>query len=74
MRLVKALFGARQASRRFWEHLHKVLSTSLSHVATNYASRHDSIEHQWITVAGFLTGRVGNYKDRVTYNRHVLDV
>ena len=41
---------------------------------TNYASRHDSIEHQWMTVAGFLTGRVGNYKDRVTYNRHVLDV
>ena len=25
MRLVKALYSARQASRRFWEHLHKVL-------------------------------------------------
>ena len=29
MRLVKALYGARQASRRFQEHLHKVLSTTM---------------------------------------------
>ena len=52
----------------------EAIANTLSHVATNYASRHDSIEHQWMTVAGFLTGRVGNYKDRVTYNRHVVDV
>ena len=52
----------------------EAIANTLSHVATNYASRHENIEHQWMTVAGFLTGRVGNYKDRVTYNRHVLDV
>ena len=50
------------------------IANTLSHVATPYASRHDCIEHQWIKVAGFLTGRVGNWKHRVTYNRHVLDI
>ena len=51
----------------------EAIANSLSHVATDYASRYDSVDHQWVKIAGFLTGRVGNYQDRATYNRHVLD-
>ena len=46
MRLVKALYGARQASKRFWEHLHAVLSTTMG--MTRYIS--DSCV--WILDAG----------------------
>ena len=50
------------------------IANTLSHVAIHYASRHDCIDHQWVMVLGFLTGRIGNWKDQVTYNRNVLDI
>jgi hypothetical protein len=50
------------------------IADSLLFVANHYASRHDSIDHKWMKILGFLTGRVGNHKDLACMNRNVLDM
>ena len=49
------------------------IANSLACSATHYASRHDRFYHAWVNIAGFLTGRIGNYQDSATYSRKVLD-